>query len=359
MTKTTAPLPTSYARSPESIDRPLITLAMRHYNNAPFVASALKAAFSQTYSPLEILFLDDCSTDGGAEIARSSIEAYTGPHQVRLVRNGKNLGVGAQMMRVRDLARGEIVVFADADDVSLPRRCERVYEHFRDGGPGLLCVLNYFDFIDAHGDPIDAAAARLIVDRRFVDDWTAEMLARGFAGTTGSVMALRRKVLGAGLSLECLRLGEDNVCGFRSAVLGRMATIGEVLVHRRVHSDNLTSGVQPYGSAAECKSRFVQTMRQAVLIPSFMRRDLDRLVHDGLVPADRVVVLYPMLAINMRRVKILRVAPRLSAIRAWMSVCDLRRLGLPLRDSVRMMLPAAAPRLEILRLRRRTKMKIG
>src|SRR5215471_4229101 len=106
---------------------PLVTLAIRHYNNAPFVAAALKAAFAQTLAPIEILFVDDCSTDGGFEIARAMFESYSGPHTLTIARNELNLGPGGQMNRVRDLANSEIIVFADADDVSLPRRCERVY----------------------------------------------------------------------------------------------------------------------------------------------------------------------------------------------------------------------------------------
>src|SRR5215472_6139565 len=158
---------------------PLVTLAIRHYNNAPFVAVALSAAFAQTLTPIEILFVDDCSSDGGFDIARSILASYSGPQMITIARNERNLGPGGQMMRVRDLASSDIIVFADADDISLPQRCERVHAKFREGGPDMLGVISYFDLIDADGAPADQAGALQDHRRERAEDWRPEMLASG------------------------------------------------------------------------------------------------------------------------------------------------------------------------------------
>jgi len=330
---------------------PLVTLAIRHYNNAPFVAAALKAAFAQTLTPIEILFVDDCSTDGGFEIARAMIESYSGPHTLTIARNERNLGPGGQMMRVRDLANSDIIVFADADDISLPRRCERVHAMFQDGGPDLLGVISYFDLIDAGGEVVDPPLARQSNRCERAETWTSEMLARGFAATMAAVFAVRRRVIEVGLPLDALRRGEDHVCGLRCALLGRMSTIPDVLVQHRIHHDNVSSPVRPTWSPEECRARFAREMREAVLVPPLMRRDLASFVRTGLVSSDRADPIYRALSLHARRLKILRLATHRSTFRAWMSVCDLQRLGLTLRDSVRSILPAVAPRLEVMRLR--------
>jgi glycosyltransferase involved in cell wall biosynthesis len=330
---------------------PLVTLAIRHYNNAPFVAAALKAAFAQTLTPLEILFVDDCSTDGGFQIARAMFESYSGPHMLTIARNERNLGPGGQMMRVRDLASSDIVVFADADDISLPRRCARIHATFRDGGTDLLGVISYFELIDAGGWPVDPIVATQGARQGRAETWTPEMLARGLAGTMGAILAVRRRVLDVGLPLDILQRGEDHVCGLRCALLGRMSTIPEVLVQHRIHHDNVSSPVRPAWSAAECRGRFAREMREAVLVPPFMRRDLAGFERSGLVSPERAAPVYRALLLHARRLKALRLAMHRSPLRAWMSVCALRRLGLSFRDSVRSILPAVAPRLEVMRLR--------
>src|SRR5437667_5228944 len=99
--------------------------------------------------------------------------------------------------------------------------------------------------------------------------------------------------------------------------------------------------------------------REAVLVPPLMRRDLGRLEQAGLLSRDRAEALNGALALHARRLKILRLATRHSTLRAWMSICDLRRLGLSLRDGARALLPAVAPRLEVMRLRRNARGWIG
>jgi glycosyltransferase involved in cell wall biosynthesis len=338
---------------------PLVTLAIRHYNNAPFVAAALEAAFAQTLTPIEILFVDDCSSDGGFEIARAMLESYSGPHMLTIARNERNLGPGGQMMRVRDLAKSGIIVFADADDISLPRRCERVFAMFRDGGPDLLGVMSYFDLIDAGGEMVDPTPGTPGNRRERAETWTSEMLAGGIAATMAAIFAVRRRVLEVGLPLDMLRRGEDHVCGLRCALLGRMSSIPEVLVQRRIHYDNVSSPVRSAWSAAECRARFAREMREAVLVPPLMRRDLAGFVQAGLVSSDRAAPVHRALLLHARRLKVLRLATHRSTFRAWMSVCDLQRLGLSLRDSVRSILPAVAPRLEVMRLRRNTISRIA
>ncbi|MFZ9020596.1 MAG: glycosyltransferase family 2 protein, partial [Paracoccaceae bacterium] len=52
------------------------------YNQVDFVENALSGAFSQTYSPLEIVISDDASTDGTREKIKEMVAQYSGPHSV-------------------------------------------------------------------------------------------------------------------------------------------------------------------------------------------------------------------------------------------------------------------------------------
>jgi glycosyltransferase involved in cell wall biosynthesis len=124
-----------------STSRPLVTFALFTYNQEAYVAEAVEGALSQDYSPLEIVISDDASTDRTFEIIQGLVRDYRGPHDIRLVRNEVNLGIGAHVTKVAHLARGELIVAAAGDDVSLPPRASAMvalWEAHR-RIPDLLC----------------------------------------------------------------------------------------------------------------------------------------------------------------------------------------------------------------------------
>src|SRR5208337_387457 len=105
-------------------DKPLLTFALVGYNQERFIREAVEGAFAQTYSPLEIILSDDCSSDRTFDIMREMAAAYRGPHRVVLNRNAVNTGFGGHINRVMELVHGELVLIAAGDDISLPGRAE-------------------------------------------------------------------------------------------------------------------------------------------------------------------------------------------------------------------------------------------
>jgi len=96
---------------------PKITVLMPIFNGERFVREAVESILNQTFTDFEFLIIDDGSTDSSIEI----IAAYDDP-RIRLVANGKNLGVTASLNRGIDLAAGEYIARMDCDDISLPSR---------------------------------------------------------------------------------------------------------------------------------------------------------------------------------------------------------------------------------------------
>lgn len=106
----------------DSAEKPLVSFLLLAYNQEQFIREAVEGAFSQTYSPLEIILSDDCSSDQTFEIMREMARSYSGPHKIVLNRNTENLGLGAHYSTAMEITNGEIIAIAAGDDISLPWR---------------------------------------------------------------------------------------------------------------------------------------------------------------------------------------------------------------------------------------------
>jgi glycosyltransferase involved in cell wall biosynthesis len=92
---------------------PLVSAVIPAFNAERFIATALDAVLAQTYKELEVIVVDDGSTDETAAIA--------GRYPVRLLR-GENQGAAAALNRGIDAAGAELIAFCDADDIWMPDR---------------------------------------------------------------------------------------------------------------------------------------------------------------------------------------------------------------------------------------------
>ncbi len=92
---------------------PLVSVVIPAYNAEKFVLQAVRSVLDQRYEPIEILLVDDGSTDQTAEIVRQHAP------EVRIIRQ-ENAGVAEARNTGLRLARGEMICFLDADDGWLP-----------------------------------------------------------------------------------------------------------------------------------------------------------------------------------------------------------------------------------------------
>lgn len=96
---------------------PLVSVIVPCYNGAPFLNQALDSILAQTYRPLEILMIDDGSTDRSAAIAQAYPEVHYAYQE--------HAGLAAALNQGVALARGDFFSFLDADDVWLETKLEQ------------------------------------------------------------------------------------------------------------------------------------------------------------------------------------------------------------------------------------------
>ena len=122
---------------------PVVSVIMAAYNASRFVEGAIQSALSQTLTDVEVLVVNDCSSDDTAEIV-GRMEAAD--RRVRLVNMPKNGGPGAARKLGVSEARGQWIAVQDADDKMLPDRLERLVAVCRDNGFHVVADnLNYVD----------------------------------------------------------------------------------------------------------------------------------------------------------------------------------------------------------------------
>ena len=134
-------------RYPPSVDsdRPLVTVLVPAYNAASTVETAVRSALDQTYREVEVLVVDDGSTDATADVVR----AIDDP-RLRLIRQA-NRGVAAARNQAIWEARGTFLAPLDADDVWYPGKLAAQVERMEAGGPGMGMVYSWWVRIDGEG----------------------------------------------------------------------------------------------------------------------------------------------------------------------------------------------------------------
>jgi glycosyltransferase involved in cell wall biosynthesis len=111
-------------------DAPLVTVLLAVRDGEAFVRAALASVLGQTMSSLELLVVDDASSDG-----TPAILASVDDQRVRVLRNDERLGLAGALNRGLDEARGQYVARLDADDVAMPRRLEVQLARLRTAPP--------------------------------------------------------------------------------------------------------------------------------------------------------------------------------------------------------------------------------
>lgn len=111
---------------PES---PHVSVVLTSYNYAAYVREAIDGVFAQTYRPLDLIIVDDGSTDGSPEVIRAGVEHA--PIPVRVIVQ-ENQGQAAALNAGLALAQGEIICLLDSDDTWRPEKVAAMVAFIRE-----------------------------------------------------------------------------------------------------------------------------------------------------------------------------------------------------------------------------------
>ena len=123
-----------YRRGNQSMTRPSVSVIIPTYNRAELICQTIENVFQQTYQDLEIIIVDDGSTDNTLE----KLAAFG--EKIHVITQA-NAGASAARNRGAKVANGEMIAFQDSDDVWMPTKLEKQVEALQKAGSNISCCL--------------------------------------------------------------------------------------------------------------------------------------------------------------------------------------------------------------------------
>lgn len=207
---------------------PLISVIIPAYNAAEFVVGAIESALAQTYEPIEVIVVDDGSTDDTAEVLAPLAD------DIRYVQQ-ENRGLAGARNRGIIESQGELVAFLDADDKWMPEKLARQWRWLTEHPEAGLVHSDLMFWRPETGEVFYEARPRAkyagdCYTRLFFESWV----------TPSTVLVRRACLERAGMFDERFRWVEDVDLWLRIARHYPFAYIDEPLVLYRLHGASLT-----------------------------------------------------------------------------------------------------------------------
>lgn len=212
---------------------PLVSVVIPAFNAAATLRRTLDSVFAQTYAALEVIVVDDASTDETPDVIAEYSQSNF--RSIRLSRNG---GVSAARNVGIEAARGELIAFLDADDEWLPEKISRQIAEYK-SRPNLSLVSCYANNVTLSGEILDRhnAHREAVTGARA---WLA-LLKYPFIFTS-AVMIPKALLIQTGGFDPRMRVAEDQDLWIRLARMGDVGFVRESLVLKRYVPQSLSIG---------------------------------------------------------------------------------------------------------------------
>lgn len=227
-----------------------VSILISNYNYAYYLPEAVKSVLDQTHQDIEIIIVDDGSTDQSRDLITKLQQQV--PDTIKPIFQ-QNQGQGAAFNTGFAASSGEIVAFLDADDSWKPNKLQRVVEMFSE--PEIIGVMHPLELIDAESQVISTGAmAKPMPSGDIARIITATGNAWWFPPTSG--LTYRRRALDQVLPMDIAKwhLCADGCLVYCTSFLGKVTALNEVLGSYRLHGANNYFSHQPPGIEKRLKS---------------------------------------------------------------------------------------------------------
>lgn len=234
----------NFCNKKKTVEGPLLSVVMPVFNHEKFVGEAIESVLNQTYKNLELIIIDDGSSDGSINI----IKSYEKDSRIKFIAQ-ENAGAHNAINRGLGISNGEYLAIINSDDVFEINRFEiMINEMNSDSSLGFLC--SYITIIDDHGKKLGVKEGWHNMEPWLVphpelsyktkDDFALNLLMTNFTSTTSNFL-FRRSVYEINGGMRNLRFAHDWDFALRIAQNTKCKIIEKPLMRYRVHGNNTIS----------------------------------------------------------------------------------------------------------------------
>lgn len=209
-----------------------ITVIIPTYNSAKYIKEAVDSALSQTYKDIEIIVVDDGSTDNTKDV----LKKYIDNGKIRYIYQANGGPASARNKGINN-SSGEFIAFLDADDIWFPDKLKKQIPLFNNSDIGLV----YSD-MEFFGDKFKYCYYSEILKRKMLKGYVYKNLILENFIPTSSVVIKRRILYDVGFFNEDRKLFavEDYDLWLRITKKYKVDFINELLVKYRIHSHKIS-----------------------------------------------------------------------------------------------------------------------
>lgn len=142
--------------------KPWLSILIPAYNAAPYIEECLGSICAQRLGAIEVIVVDDCSTDGTHEVA-ARFSTRSDNVAVIVLHNDRNLGVSASRNLLLEMAKGDYIWFVDADDRLRPDSVRKLREIVSRHAPDVV-IFDYAAYPDNDVDFAEPTYKRAFID---------------------------------------------------------------------------------------------------------------------------------------------------------------------------------------------------
>jgi glycosyltransferase involved in cell wall biosynthesis len=212
-------------------NNPLVSIVISNYNYERFIKEAIDSALKQTYQNIEVIVVDDGSTDNSPAI----IASY-GDRIVPIIK--ENGGQCSCFNAGFEASRGEIICFLDADDIYLPEKVTEVVEIFKSSEEIEWCFHN-LRWVDENAELLpELSTQRPTVECDFRDILKSGKFPPPLPAT--SALCFKRSLLAKFLPKPISKAvkSTDFYVKYMAVALSKGSFLGKVLGFHRIHGSN-------------------------------------------------------------------------------------------------------------------------
>ena len=204
----------------------MISVLMTTYNCAPYISLAIKSILNQTYKDLELLIIDDGSTDGTEEVVKKFTD--TRIRYIKFEHQGRSSALNLGLEK----AKYEIISIMDADDIAHPQKLGKQISQLS-GKENEICFTDAVFFKNKK--------IKYINQNRFKENEINETLALHGHFTNSTFMFYKNFIIKYGGYNKSIEIGEDYDLWLRIKNKSNFIFVNEILQYQRIRENSLTS----------------------------------------------------------------------------------------------------------------------